>query len=342
MISSILDAVPLPAVFIDTKLRIQGANPQARALQPIALEQRAFILVFRQPGLNVAIENCLRTKETQRAIYSHADEGHEIKFQVTCSYVQMGSEFGIMACFQDITQLEQAGAIRREFVANVSHELKTPLTALLGFIETLQGPAKNDANARERFLGIMASEANRMNRLVGDLLSLSRVEEEARMRPKETIDLRDVLSTVRRNLGEVIKDRGVTLDFQLSDQPMTVPADRDQLLQVFTNLVENALKYGDQNGVVTVSLQQSERDPKLRKPAVTVAVKDTGAGIAPEHIPRLTERFYRIDSHRSRELGGTGLGLAIVKHIVARHRGHMKIESDLGKGSKFSVILPKT
>lgn len=341
MISSILNAIPLPAVFIDANLRIQGANPQAIALQPIAAERRTFILVFRQPGLNAAIEKCLKTKETQRAFYSHADGGHETKFQVSCSFVKMGDTIGVMACFQDITQLEQAGEIRREFVANVSHELKTPLTALLGFIETLRGPAKNDASARERFLGIMASEANRMNRLVGDLLSLSRVEEDARMRPKETIDLRDILSTVRRNLGEVIKDRGATLDFQLPDQPMTVPADRDQLLQVFTNLVENALKYGDRDGMVTVSMQNVERDPKLRKPTVVVAIQDTGPGIAPEHIPRLTERFYRIDSHRSREMGGTGLGLAIVKHIVARHRGRMKIQSDLGIGSRFSVILPK-
>jgi len=341
MISALLNSIPLPAVFVSTDLRIVAVNELAKAMQPTVVEDRALVLVFRQPGLNAAIEKCVKTQDQQRAIYLHSDEGQETRYEVTCSFVQVGSETGVMACFQDVTHVEQAGEIRREFVANVSHELKTPLTALLGFIETMRGPAKNDEVARERFLGIMAAEANRMNRLVGDLLSLSRVEEDARMRPREEIDVGDVVATVVRNLRDVAADKGHQFVFEKPVGEVHVPADRDQLVQVFTNLIENAVKYGGDEGRISIDVTNVERDLTLRKPAVRITVTDDGPGIDPVHIPRLTERFYRIDSHRSREMGGTGLGLAIVKHIVARHRGRMKIESELGKGSSFTVILPK-
>lgn len=341
MIAALLEAIPLPAIFISQNARVRGANARAVALQPNAAEDRALVLVFRQPGLISAIENCLRTSNPQKALYLHNKDGQETRYEVTCSFVTMGDDNGVLACFQDVTHVEQAGEIRREFVANVSHELKTPLTALLGFIETLRGPAKDDAKARERFLGIMANEASRMNRLVGDLLSLSRVEEDARMRPRDPQDIGDILGTVVQNLNEVAQMRGNRIHFEKPSTPLTLPSDRDQLIQVFTNLIENGIKYGDEDGHVTVRIEDIERDLKLRKPAVRISVTDNGPGIDPVHLPRLTERFYRIDSHRSREMGGTGLGLAIVKHIVARHRGRMKIESTLGEGSTFTVILPK-
>ena len=341
MINSLIDAIPLPAIFVGTDARLMGANAQAMALQPSAQEGRTLVLIFRQPGLNAAIESCLRRRTPQKAIYLHSEDGQETRYDVSCSYVEIAGSAGVLACFKDITEVEQAGEIRREFVANVSHELKTPLTALLGFIETLQGPAKNDAKAQERFLGIMAAEANRMNRLVGDLLSLSRVEEDARMRPSESLDICEILSAVVRNLDEVAKSRGHEIVLHQPSSPVILPADRDQLMQVFINLIENAVKYGGRDGQVTISVDPVERDQTLRKPAVRISIADNGPGIDPVHIPRLTERFYRIDSHRSREMGGTGLGLAIVKHIVARHRGRMKIESALGHGSTFTVILPK-
>ncbi len=342
MVKSLLNAIPLPAVFIGPDARIQGANPRALAIKPNADDKRTFILVFRQPGFSAAVESCLRTRETQHTIYIHNEGAQEVRYEVTCSFVDMPGCSGVLACFQDITQVEQAGEIRREFVANVSHELKTPLTALLGFIETLLGPAKDDIVARERFLGIMADEASRMNRLVGDLLSLSRVEEDARMRPTEHVDLADVILSVVRNLDEVARERGHLVDVRLPSEPMTVPGDRDQLVQIFTNLIENAVKYGGEDGTVSISFDETEKDTALRSPAVRVSVNDTGPGIDPIHIPRLTERFYRIDSHRSREMGGTGLGLAIVKHIVNRHRGRMKIESEVGQGTSFQIILPKS
>ena len=341
MIDSLLEAIPLPAVLIGTDARLLGGNERAIRLQPNAGDRRAFILVFRQPGFSTAFEQCIRTRQPQTTVYLHTDEGHEIRYDVTCSYVELGDTKGVLACFRDVTEVEQAGEIRRDFVANVSHELKTPLTALLGFIETLQGPARNDDAARDRFLGIMGAEASRMNRLVGDLLSLSRVEEEARLRPTDSLDVADIVNTVVRNLSEVAKAQEVEISVAGLEAETKVLGDSDQLLQVFTNLIENAVKYGGNGGVVSVTFKSVARDPFLRRPAVRIEVKDQGPGIDPLHVPRLTERFYRIDSHRSREMGGTGLGLAIVKHIVNRHRGRMKIESALGQGSTFAVILPK-
>lgn len=244
----------------------------------------------------------------------------------------------LILSFQDVTQLAQAGQMRRDFVANVSHELRTPLTALMGFIETLRGAARDDADARDRFLSIMEGEASRMNRLVGDLLSLNRVESKERIRPKEEMDLVAHLASTLKTMQPLADADKVSLKFTPPSEPVTIIGDPDQLLQVFMNLIENAIKYGGDQVEMTVELL--ERDPSLRTAAVRVKVMDNGAGIDPIHLPRLTERFYRADNHRSREQGGTGLGLAIVKHIVNRHRGRLRVSSDLGVGTCFAVTLP--
>ena len=230
--------------------------------------------------------------------------------------------------------------MRRDFVANVSHELRTPLTALMGFIETLSGPAKDDPEARARFLGIMSGEAERMNRLVGDLLSLSRVEAEERVRPTQAVNLTDVLQTALRNLNPLAVDNDVTLTPVFGTEPMPLRGDADQLLQVFTNLIENAIKYGGEGKNVEITAEIQQHDSALRGPSARITVTDQGPGIDPVHLPRLTERFYRADNHRSRTLGGTGLGHAIVKHILNRHRGRLKITSTPGEGASFCVILP--
>ncbi len=339
-VQSFLDAIPMPAVFVETQMRIVGANDRARALNANAGDPRPFVLVFRQPSLGTALEACMSTGTAQKAIYHHRDGPHEIRYEVTLSRVQGGEIDGCLLCFNDTTHLKQADQMRRDFVANVSHELRTPLTAILGFIETLQGPAHGDQKAQDRFLATMAAEAGRMNRLVADLLSLSRVEEEARVRPTTIVDLDQLLRSTVRNLEPVAEEVGGSLFY---DAPMEAPklqADSDQLFQVFTNLIENALKYGGQGTEVTLRISKSPRDHVLRVPVLRISVEDTGPGIAPTHIPRLTERFYRIDSHRSREMGGTGLGLAIVKHILNRHRGRLAVESTEGEGSVFTVILP--
>lgn len=351
-VTSLLEAIPLPAVLIGPDARIRGANARAIAINPQAGADLGYILVFRQPGLAGAIEKCLGTREPENSVFLHNDGNSETRFNVTCAYVAGTDESadnstdesteGVLVCFSDVTPVTQAGRLRRDFVANVSHELRTPLTAILGFIETLQGPARNDETARDRFLDTMSNEASRMNRLVGDLLSLSRVEDEVRMRPTDKIDLTGVVQTVLRNLGAVADAAEVKVLFEVPDTPFDIIADRDQIVQVLTNLTENAIKYSGAECAVRLSLRHVARDRVLRVPVVAVTVADNGPGIEESHIPRLTERFYRIDSHRSRTKGGTGLGLAIVKHILKRHRGRLEIASTFGEGSEFTVFIPST
>jgi two-component system, OmpR family, phosphate regulon sensor histidine kinase PhoR len=218
--------------------------------------------------------------------------------------------------------------------------LRTPLTALMGFIETLRGPARNDPEAAPRFLDIMQTEAERMNRLVGDLMSLNRVEGNERVRPTQSVVLNDILNSTLHALQRLASDAEVAFEAEYPESPVSMIADGDQLKQVFTNIIMNAIKYGGSGGRVTLRVTESIREPVLRAPGVRIQIIDYGAGIDPIHLPRLTERFYRADDHRSKELGGTGLGLAIVKHIINRHRGRLRVKSELGKGTTFTVILP--
>ncbi|MEO0372852.1 MAG: ATP-binding protein [Pseudomonadota bacterium] len=339
-ISSLLGALPLPAVLIGREERVLGANDRAEKLLGGQIVGRHFITALRQPTILDAIENCLRDRTKRGTRYLSNDGAQDTTFSVTCAPVDTEAGQAVLVSFEDVTHLEQAHQMRRDFVANVSHELRSPLTSLLGFIETLQGPALGDAAASERFLSIMADEAGRMERLVHDLLSLSRVEEQMRVRPTDDVNLSDILRSVIHAMKTVAKDHDVNLVTDLPDGPIIVPGDADQVQQVVTNLVENAIKYGGQGKQVTLSLSTTDRDATIRGPAAVIAVHDQGAGIDPTHIPRLTERFYRVDSHRSREVGGTGLGLAIVKHIIGRHRGRLRIDSELGQGSEFRVVLP--
>ncbi|MEO0750309.1 MAG: ATP-binding protein [Pseudomonadota bacterium] len=339
-ISSLLDALPLPAVLIGRGERVLGANTRAGALLGEGLVGRHFITALRQPAILDAIEASLRDTDTRTTRYLSSDGSQDTAFSVTSSPVQTEVGQGILVCFEDVTHLEQARQMRRDFVANVSHELRSPLTSLLGFIETLQGPALGDTGATERFLKIMANEAGRMERLVHDLLSLSRVEEQLRVRPTEPVNLADIVIGVMHALKTQASVNGVTIVTDLPERPIIVPGDADQLQQVVTNLVENAIKYGGRDNHVFLSVTTTEQEPTVRGPAAVVTVRDQGPGIDQVHIPRLTERFYRVDNHRSREVGGTGLGLAIVKHIIGRHRGRLRIDSTLGEGTEFRVVLP--
>jgi two-component system, OmpR family, phosphate regulon sensor histidine kinase PhoR len=338
LLPDLLAALPLPTLAVDRAERIVAMNSAAEGLVGRAALDRHYINVLRQPTLVDAVEQCQHDHKPREAHYLATDGSNDTTYRV---YVRKVSRMDyVILSFQDITQLTKAGQMRRDFVANVSHELRTPLTALMGFIETLRGPARDDAPARDRFLGIMTGEAERMNRLVGDLLSLSRVESEERVRPTTKVDLRYVLQSTLRNLNPLAVEADVTLVPRMGDDPLPLIGDTDQLLQVFTNLIENAIKYGGNDKSVEIEVETTLRDPSLRGPAVRVTVKDYGPGIDPLHLPRLTERFYRADNHRSRALGGTGLGLAIVKHILNRHRGRLKVTSELGKGAQFCVILP--
>ncbi len=246
----------------------------------------------------------------------------------------------VLLVFADITQSRLTERMRVDFVANASHELRTPLATLSGFIETLQGPAAEDEPARRRFLDIMAREAGRMSRLIDDLLSLSRIELDKHVRPVTQLDLVGVIADVGKTLAMRLDadERHLVID-EAADLPAVI-ADRDQILQVLHNLVSNALKYGRSGTPITLLARPEAAQPG--QPAmVRLTVIDVSEGIASEHLPRLTERFYRVDSQRSRKMGGTGLGLAIVKHIVERHRGRLEIESRAGEGTRVSFTLPQ-
>ena len=215
--------------------------------------------------------------------------------------------------------------------------MRTPLASLAGFIDTLQGPARDDPQARARFLGIMHEQADRMSRLVDDLLSLSRIEMKAHVRPSGHVELAPTIRHVVDSLEPLVRDLGVTIETRLPEAPVEVTGDRDELIQVFENLIENACKYGQSGKRVIVTLEAGDGPHPPR-----VTIKDFGPGIPEEHLPRLTERFYRVDVEASRRHRGTGLGLAIVKHILARHQARMTVESRLGEGAEFAVTFPQT
>jgi two-component system phosphate regulon sensor histidine kinase PhoR len=244
----------------------------------------------------------------------------------------------VLMTIRDLTQLRRMEEMRADFVANASHELRTPLATLSGFIETLQGSAREDSAARERFLGIMKQQATRMARLIDDLLSLSRIELNAHLRPDTAVDLVAIVRQVADALQTLARDRDVEVVVAAPAEPVMVAGDRDELVRVFENLVENALKYGAAGKRVEIAVTRDATSGRAGETAVSI--KDFGPGIAPEHLPRLTERFYRVDVALSRAEGGTGLGLAIVKHILNRHLGRLDIDSRLGEGATFTVRLP--
>jgi two-component system phosphate regulon sensor histidine kinase PhoR len=338
ILSAIVRAMPIPALWVNAAGRIEAINAPAEALFGTATIGRHYITVLRQPGLLDAIEQAIRDQKPCSTPYLTTEARRDITLKATCAPTE--DKTGVLVCFEDRTEMEEAGQMRRDFVANVSHELRTPLTALLGFMETLRGAARDDPAARERFLGIMEREALRMNRLVGDLLSLGRVEAEARVRPTTEVDFAAITRSVLGTLRPLCDEHDVTLREMGLETETFLPGDADQLAQVVTNLVENAVKYSPRGSTVSLRLFRDQHHPMLRGSAIVLEVKDEGEGIDAVHLPRLTERFYRIDDHRSREVGGTGLGLAIVKHIVNRHRGRLRITSEKGQGSVFTVILP--
>lgn len=338
--ASLVHGLPLAAILIGPDERVWAGNERAGQVLGLSLEGRHYLTVLRQPALLEAIETAMGGATHCKARYLSSGQGRDLTFQVTCSGVDTPSGRGVLMVFEDQTHVEETAQMRRDFIANVSHELRTPLTALMGFVETLRGPAKDDANARDRFLGVMESEAQRMNRLVDDLLSLNRVEADERRRPTAPVALGDLVASTLSRLMPLAEKADVTLTAKVPDKPITVPGDADQLRQVLSNLIENAIKYGGNGGSVTVNLSEPAYVPRLRRDGVELSVTDTGPGIPLVHLPRLTERFYRVDGHRSRQMGGTGLGLAIVKHIASRHRGRLQISSVEGQGSTFTLQLP--
>jgi two-component system, OmpR family, phosphate regulon sensor histidine kinase PhoR len=333
---AITELLPEPLILVSADGIVQRANEAAR--QSLGDDAGA---VLRHPLLRGAIDKALATGEPQAAdLLFAAPVPREIHATVTPmdSGLFDGGQASILLV--DHTRERAVERMRADFVANASHELRTPLASLIGFVETLQGPAKDDLPARERFLDIMAREAARMNRLIDDLLSLSRIELSEHQPPQGRIDFGQLIPRIVAGFEPRIAARRVRLDLTLPEL-RPVPGDTDQLAQVLSNLLDNALKYGREGGTITLSVETVAGAPWPSRPGIVISVRDDGAGIPRAHIPRLTERFYRVDKGRSRAIGGTGLGLAIVKHIVNRHRGHLAISSEEGQGARFSVWLPR-
>lgn len=336
-------AEPVMLVSADGVVRI--ANPAADEVFATPMTGAQVRAHLRQPDVAAMIERALAPDgaagDIHRALMVVGSASAETTWQISAR--RMGPGAGIDATvisLHDISHMEAAEAQRRDFIANVSHELRSPLTVLAGFIETLQDAAQDDAAARAQFLAIMARETQRMTGLVADLLSLSRLEGEERIRPRALVSPVAVLRATLAALKPQITAAGVVMDWNLPDDLPAVIGDHDQLVQVFHNLLENALRYGAGGGRIALGAQVQARFPGMDGPVVRMSVTDQGEGIDPIHIPRLTERFYRVDRARSREKDGTGLGLSIVKHIVNRHRGRLLICSTPGAGSSFDVVLP--
>jgi two-component system phosphate regulon sensor histidine kinase PhoR len=330
-----IEALPDPAVALDRNGRVLALNAEAKAFAPALRLGESALLVLRTPELVEAIRRTASSGETQRVEFTQ-QVPFERWYAAIVTPVKLPADRAephlLLITFHDLTAVRRAEVMRADFVANASHELRTPLASLSGFVETLQGPARDDAAARERFLDIMRAQAARMARLIDDLLSLSRVELNEHLRPETPVDLVSILRQVDDSLQTLARDRDVEINMDAPAE-LVVLGDRDELIRVFENLVENALKYGAAGKRVDVGAAASG-------PEARVTVRDYGPGIAPEHLPRLTERFYRVDVVDSRAQGGTGLGLALVKHILNRHRGRLTIESAAGTGATFMVHLP--
>ena len=329
-VADVIRAAPDPAVLIDGRSVVLNANEAARDVLETDPEGRHLSASIRHPALLEAAAAAAAAGEGPMSIDYELRVPMPRSFRVHVS--PLGESRGALLVFRDLTREQQIERMRADFVANASHELRTPLTALSGFLETILGAAKDDPKAQAKFLGLMRSQAERMRRLIDDLLSLSRIEMNEHVRPQGEVDLAQVAAHVREVLSGLAESFGCELVVE-GQGPLTVTGSRDELVQVVQNLVENALKYGSAGKRVEIVLRRDGDFAEL-------TVRDHGPGIAPEHIPRLTERFYRVNVQESRSRGGTGLGLAIVKHIVNRHRGRLVITSQIGEGSVFTVRLP--
>jgi len=336
--AAIVGRLPDPLIVLAADRSVRRANPAARKV--FGTEMGA---VLRHPLLREAIDRAFATGDVQGAeLLLPVPVQRELQATVVPMDPPLADSGRAVVVLSDRTRERAVERMRADFVANASHELRTPLASLIGFVETLRGPAADDPKAQQQFLSIMAEQGARMNRLIDDLLSLSRIELTEHQPPSDHVDLTTLLPRQVAGYQPRLAESRARLQVAIGDRLPPVIADADQIAQVLQNLLDNAVKYGRPDGTVTLSAQRAQIGGNWpSRPGVVLAVADQGVGIAREHIPRLTERFYRVDKGRSRAVGGTGLGLAIVKHIVNRHRGHLLIESEEGIGTTVSVWLPQ-
>lgn len=327
---ALLAAYPHPAALIDAAGDIVATNSAFTVSFPMARTGAPAAFAFRNPELSDALKAAASGYTTRFEMNERAPVSRHFD-----AHAAPAGDGRVLLVMEDLTERRRAERMRVDFVANASHELRTPLASLLGFVETLRGPARGDAAAADRFLGIMEEQALRMARLVDDLLSLSRIEMQAHLMPSDSVSLQGVASQIIDGLKLRARELGVEMTLDAPTEPLLVRGERDELLRVFENLIENALRYGvaGRRVLVTIGSRASR--------TAFATVRDFGPGIPPEHVPRLTERFYRVDAAASRSGGGTGLGLAIVKHIMLRHRGRLLIDSTPGTGSAFTIELDR-
>lgn len=318
-----------PVFLLDRHGNVLYQNPSSTHAFGEMREGQHVSARIRLPAVLDMIRDALATGKPGSIEYSTTLPSENV-YLVRIVKAQGEADFHVLI-FRDISETRRIDRMRSDFVANASHELRTPLASLRGFIETLLGPARNDAKAQEKFLGIMQEQVTRMSRLVDDLMSLSRLELKARVAPEDEVDLVPLIGSVCDALAPLADDVGVEIVKTLPAHPVMVTGDRDELTQVFENLIENACKYGQDGKKVEVTISAEPEQP------VEVGIRDYGPGIPDEHVPRLTERFYRVNVESSRSKKGTGLGLAIVKHILTRHRARLIIRSEVGQGSTFTV-----
>ncbi|WP_160115982.1 sensor histidine kinase [Candidatus Halocynthiibacter alkanivorans] len=340
---NIMDGVSVPVIGLDKDLKVRFANRKARQAFPdldIGLSVEKAVSEKRK-FINHLQETLHTSRETTTSF--KAKDGFRQEYLVTAREIEPADNSrvaSLVLTFEDRSPLRDAKTMRSDFVANVSHEIRSPLTSISGFVETLQGPASEDAEARELFLELMAKEVARMTNLVTGLLSLSQVEVKEQRAIKKIVDMNLILDQAREAVVPLAQKRRMTVDTGAVQRLPGLLGKHDDLVRMFINLLENAINYSRDGSKVTLSTCVEQTGNPLGKPAVCICIRDEGIGIPADEIPRLTERFYRVDKSRSRNVGGTGLGLAIVKHILVRHRGHLLIDSTPGHGSTFKVCLP--
>lgn len=336
MVEAVLSGLPDAVIALNEEGHVVAWNPPAKRFAPALARDIPLSLALRSPDVIEAVRRASASGSAERVeVYERVPIDHWTEAYVIPVPLTAGRAGRLMMLtLHDLTSAKRIEQMRADFVANVSHELRTPLASLSGFIETLQGPARSDSAAQQRFLAIMKEQATRMARLIDDLLSLSSIELKETIRPEQDVDLIGIIRQVVDGLQPLAHERGVVISCELPRHAQMVRGDRDELIRVFENIVENALKYGGSGKRVDIMFSVDDARN------VAVAVRDYGPGIDPLHVPRLTERFYRVDIAESRAQGGTGLGLALVKHILNRHQGRLLIDSKLGEGATFTVVLP--
>ena len=341
-----LDHLPDPVLMLDADRHVLRDNRAARELLGPGLVGRNLAAVLRNPAILSAVETVMEGEDEIADVEFSFQVPVERHFAARIGRIsdEISKSVSIVIALHDVTAVKRIEQMRSDFVANASHELRTPISVLLGCLQTLRGTARNDPEAQVEFIGLMEGQAERMARLVDDLLSLSRIELNEHAAPSDRVNLKSLVDQAVAALNLKADAQGIKVAVNFAADIPEVPGDKDDLYRAIQNLLDNALKYGAEESTVTISARFAAEDQLAQLSRgiryVALSVKDEGEGIAPDHVPRLTERFYRVDTARSRQLGGTGLGLAIVKHAVNRHRGALLIDSTVGEGSVFTVVLP--